>query len=110
MAQRHLVFAPTWAAVAHEQRMTIDKIGRFAPPIVLARRSALQGYAGASYPGVVDYVQREYRLAATVTEDGEDYLIFARRDRAPLRGFRSGEWPCFVREVSDWSRVGYPED
>jgi hypothetical protein len=110
MAQRHLVFAPTWAAVAHEQRMAIDKIVRFAPPIVLARRSALQGYAGASYPGVVDYVQREYRLAATVTEDREDYLIFARRDRAPLRGFRSGEWPCYVREASRWSRVGHPKD
>jgi hypothetical protein len=110
MAQRHLVFAPTWAGVAHEQRMTIDKIIRFAPPVVLARQSALEGYARASYPGVVDYLQREYRLAATIAEEGEDYMIFARRDRTPLRGFGSGEWPCFVREPTRWSRVGIPRD
>ena len=86
MAQRHLVFAPTWANVAHEQTMTLERINRFAPPIALARRSALDGYARASYPGVVDYLQREYRQAVTVTDDGEEYLIFARRSRPEFSG------------------------
>jgi hypothetical protein len=110
MAQRHLVFAPTWAKVAHEQRMTLDRIAHFAPPVVLARRSALDGYAGASYPGVADYVEREYRLDSTVPDDGEEYLIFARRDRAVVRSFGSGKWPCFVGHSSQWSRVGDPQD
>ena len=110
MAQRHLVFVPAWADLAHEQQMTLDRVVRFSPPIALARQSALDGYARASYPGVVDYVEREYRLAARVAEEGEEYVIFARRDRSPLRTFGPDAWPCFVREVSPWSRVGHPKD
>ena len=108
MAQRHLVFAPTWAGLPYEQNMTLEKINRFSPPIVLARRSALDGYARASYPGVVEYVEREYRLAATVADEGEEYLIFARLSRPVLRGFGSPEWPCFVQEHAPWARVGHP--
>ena len=110
MAQRHLVFAPTWAAVAHEQRMTIEKITRVAPPIALARRSALEGYARASFPGVVDYVQQEYRQAATIAEDDEEYLILVRRDRPVVRLFGPENWPCFVHDPSVWARVGHPND
>jgi hypothetical protein len=108
MAQRHLVFAPAWANVAHEQRMTLDRIKRFAPPIVMARRSALAGYASASYPGVVDYVEREYQLTSTIAEDGEEYLIFAGRGRPVLRLFEPEKWPCFVSTPSRWARVGIP--
>jgi len=110
MAQRHLVFAPTWAAVPHEQRMTIERIRRFAPPIALARRSALEGYARASYPGVVDDVQKEYELAAAIVEDGEEYLIFVRRDRPVVRLLPPENWPCFVHDPSVWSRVGRMND
>jgi hypothetical protein len=109
MAQRHLVFAPTWAGLAHEQRMTLEKVIRFSPPIALARRSALDGYARASYPGVVEHVQREYRLAATVVEDGEEYLIFAHRARPVIRWFGPEQWPCFESESSPWARVGHPQ-
>jgi hypothetical protein len=108
MAQRHLVFAPTWTNVVHEQRLTLEKIKRYSPPVALARRSALDGYARASYPGVVDYVEREYRLAATIEEEGEEYLIFAQRARTPVSGFGSERWPCFAPEGSLWSRVGHP--
>ena len=54
----------------------------------------------------VDYVRREYQPAATVTDGGEQYLIFTRRDRPVIRGFGAQGWPCFVRETSLWSRVG----
>jgi hypothetical protein len=107
MAQRHLVFAPAWAGLAHEQRMTLEKVERFSPPIVLARRSALEDQARASYPGLVGYVEREYQIAATIADRGEVYLIFARRDRSIVRGFGPENWPCFVRESSPWSRVGH---
>jgi hypothetical protein len=110
MAQRHLVFAPTWAAVPHEQRMALEKLTHFAPPIALARRSALESYASASYPGVVDYIQKEYQLAATILEDKEEYLIFVKRDRPIVRSFGSDNWPCFVHDPSVWSRVGHPKE
>jgi hypothetical protein len=106
MAQRHIVFAPAWSGLEHEQRATLAKIAGFAPPIALARQSALDDYAVATFPGVVDYVRREYQPAATITDGGEQYLIFARRDRPVLRGFGAQGWPCFVRETSLWSRVG----
>ena len=110
MAQRHLAFAAAFAGLAREQQMTLERIRHFDPPIVLARRSALDGYARASYPGAVAYVETAYRLAATLTEDGEEYLIFTRPDRSVLRGFGPQNWPCFVREPSPWSRVGTPKE
>ena len=109
MAQRHLVFAPAWAHCGARAASDARRgSGTSPPPLALARRSALDGYARASYPGVVDYVQREYQLESTVNDDGEEYLIFARRDRPPVRMFGSQNWPCFVREPSVWSRVGQP--
>lgn len=106
MAQRHLVFVPAWSELEHEQRPALARITRFAPPIALARRSALDAQARATYPEVVVYVEREYGLAGTIEEEGEEYLIFARRDRTPLRAFGPQRWPCYVRERSIWSRVG----
>jgi hypothetical protein len=108
MAQRHLVFAPAWAALEHEQRATLDKINRFKPPLALMRRSALEEYARATYPGVIAYVTQHYDLAATVQDSGEDYLIYARRDRPAVRTFSSGTWPCYVAQSSPWVRVGEP--
>jgi hypothetical protein len=106
MAQQHLVFAPAWAGLPHEQDRAMQKIKRFAPPIALARSSALDGYARATYPGVVTYVESQYLLAATVDNEGERYMIFSRRDRPALRGFSAQNWPCFVRASSPWERVG----
>jgi hypothetical protein len=108
MAQRHLGFSAALAPLAHEQRMTLDKIQHFSPPIALVRRSALDTQARASFPGVVEYVEREYRLAATVVDEGEEYLIFVRNDRPALTSFGSEAWPCFSAEPSVWSRVGQP--
>ena len=110
MAQRHLIFAPVWATLAHEQSATLEKIERFAPPIVLARESALEEYARATYPGVIEYVESHYVVAATVDNEDERYMIFTRKDRQPVRGFGSQNWPCFVSESSPWVRVGHEQD
>jgi len=110
MAQRHLVFVPPWAALDYEQRMTLEKVRRFSPPLALARRSALDTQARATFPDVVAYVEREYRLAGTIEESGEEYMIFARRDRLPIRGFGPQRWPCYVSDQSIWSRVGHSVD
>jgi len=110
MAQRHLAFAAAWAGLAREQQLATERVRHFAPPIVLARRSALDAYARASNPGVVAYVETEYQVAATLHEDGEEYLIFTRPERSVLRGFGPQNWPCFVREPSPWSRVGKPKE
>jgi hypothetical protein len=106
MAQQHLVFPPAWADLAHEQRRTMQKIKRHSPPIALARSSALEGDARATYPGLVSYVESEYLLAATIDDEAERYMIFSRRDRPALRGFGAQNWPCFVRDRSPWERVG----
>lgn len=110
MAQRHAAFAAAWAGLAREQLLATDRMRHFAPPLVLARRSALDAYARASNPGVVAYVEKAYRLSATFQEDGEEYLIFTRPDRPVLREFGRQNWPCFVRERSVWSTVGTSEE
>jgi len=110
MAQQHLVFVPQWAALEHEQRMTLTKIKRFKPPLVLARRSSLDGTARASYPDVVKYVEEEYALAGTLQNDDEEYLILARRDRPMLRSFGPETWPCYTAAPSLAERVGRSSD
>jgi hypothetical protein len=106
MAQQHLAFAPAWAGLAHEQNSAMQKMKRYSAPIVLARRSALEDSVGATYPGLVTYLESEYLLAATVDDQGEQYMILSRRDRPALRGFGVQNWPCFVPEHSPWERVG----
>ena len=108
MAQRHLVFPPAWANLPHEQNAALEKIERYEPPLAFALASALDRTARAAYPRVVDYVEREYQLAAEVEDGGEEYLIFVRKDRPVLAGFGAQSWPCFVRDPSPWSRVGVP--
>ena len=108
IAQQHLVFPPSWAALAHEQQMTMEKVARYKPPIAFALASALDRTARAAFPGLVDYVEREYELAAKVEDAGEEYLIFRRKDRPVLASFGAAEWPCFLRDPSPWARVGVP--
>lgn len=106
MASRHLVFVPRWASFEPEQAMALEKVRHFAPPLVLTRRSALDEYARASYPGTFEYVDRNYVLAATIHEEGEEYQVLARRDRPPARRFGEQLWPCYSNRPSEWSRVG----
>jgi hypothetical protein len=108
LAQRHFNFPPAWASLAHEQNATMEKITRYKPPIAFAMASALDRTARVAYPRVVDYVEREYQLAATVESGGEDYLIFTRKDRPVVASFGAQAWPCFVKDPSPWVRVGVP--
>jgi hypothetical protein len=108
LAQRHLTFPPAWADLAHEQNATMEKITRYKPPIAFAMASALDRTARVAYPRVVEYVEREYQVAATVESGGEDYLIFTRKDRPPVASFGAQAWPCFVKDPSPWVRVGVP--
>jgi hypothetical protein len=109
MALRHGVFAPAWARLPREQRETLAKVERFKPPLVLARQSALEEYARATYPGIIDYVMQQYTLATTIHDAGEDYLVYMRRDRPPVRTFAAQSWPCYTRESSRWASVGRSE-
>ena len=108
LAQRHFTFPPAWAGLAHEQDATMEKITRYKPPIAFAMASALDRTARAAYPRVVEYVEREYQVAAKVERGGEDYLIFTRKDRPPVASFGAQAWPCFVKDPSPWDRVGVP--
>jgi hypothetical protein len=94
MATRHVVFVPGFAAVAHEQRMTLAKIERFAPPVAFAN-SSLETSTREIYPAVVDYMHREYATAGTVAEDGERYVILVRRDEPVVRRYGDERWPCY---------------
>jgi len=107
-AQRHLIFVPEWAALDREQQMALERVARFRPPIVLARRERGDIGARDSYPPIVDYVEREYRLAATPQSGGDEYLVFVRRDRPALRTFEPEGWPCFTPAPTIWARVGRP--
>ena len=106
IAQQHFVFPPAWAGLAHEQEATIRKVARYKPPIAFALASDTS--ARTAYPGLVDYVRRDYGVAATVKDGGENYLILTRKDRVPVARFGTQGWPCFVADPSPWVRVGVP--
>jgi hypothetical protein len=110
IAQRHLVFPPAWSTFAHEQDPALEKVMRHKPPIAFALASALDRTARVAFPRLVDYVERDYQLAATVEDGGEKYLILTRKDRPVLASFGSQQWPCFVQTASRWSRVGAPPE
>jgi hypothetical protein len=94
MAVRHLVFVPEWASLDEEQRLALDKITRFAPPIVLAT-SRLHTETRTVYPALVDYVEREYDVRGMLDNDGERYLVFARRGEPVVRSYGDEGWPCY---------------
>jgi hypothetical protein len=94
MASRHLVFIPGFAAADAEQRMALAKIVRYAPPLAFAN-SALDTATREIFPAVVDFVHDQYHVAAALEEDGERYLVLARRDERVIRSYGEQRWPCY---------------
>lgn len=108
LAQRHLVFPPSWGKLPLEQQAAMAKITRYKPPVAFAMASSLDRTARVAYPSIVEYVEQEYQTAARVESGGEEYLIFTRKDRPPVSSFGARGWPCFVQDPSPWVRVGVP--
>jgi len=96
MAHRHVVFVPAWRDLPHEEPMTLAKIERYDPPVVLATRAVLEAEATESHPRVVEHVRTAYDVADTFEDDGQEYVVFARRGRPVLREYGPRGWPCYV--------------
>jgi hypothetical protein len=94
MGQRHLVFIYGWQALAEEQQLTLDKVRRFAPPLVFAKADWRESAVSTIYPGLADYIQREYDQVAALGDD--DDVVLARRDRVPIRRYGGMSWPCYA--------------
>jgi hypothetical protein len=96
MAHRHVVFVPAWHELEHEEPMTVAKIERYDPPIVLATRAVLEAEALESHPRVVAHVREAYAVADAFEDDGQEYVVFARRGRPVLREYGPRGWPCYT--------------
>jgi hypothetical protein len=95
MAGRHLVFVQGYQFLGQEQRLALAKVERYAPPIALASGS-LDGFTREVYPGVADYVHREYDVGGSFEDAGERYTVLARRDRRPTGWYGESKWPCYA--------------
>jgi hypothetical protein len=95
MASRHLFSEGGYESLEKEQRLTLDKIRRFDPPLVFATGS-LDSYTREMYPGVVDYVHEAYQTAGTVEAEGRRYLILLRKNASVVRSYGDEHWPCLV--------------
>jgi hypothetical protein len=95
MAARHAVYVSGWNALPAEQQATEMKIRKFAPPLAFATRSALDGYARATFPRAAAYVDDAYAVAGALAADGEEYLVLARRGRPVLGTYGEQAWPCY---------------
>ncbi len=95
MASRHLFFESGYESLANEQRLTVEKIQRFSPPLVFAT-AKLDTFTSEKYPGVVEYVHRQYEPVGSVEDEGERYVILLRRDERVVGSYGESQWPCLV--------------
>lgn len=95
MAARHLFFDSGYQSLEQEQRLTLEKIQRYAPPLVYAT-GGLDTYTRTLYPAVVDYVHRDYALVGAIEDNGRRYEVFLRKDASVVRRFGEYQWPCLT--------------
>jgi hypothetical protein len=95
MASRHLFFESGYETLPNEQRLTVEKIARYAPPLVFAT-AQLDTFTREKYPGVVDYVHHHYEPVGSTEDEGERYLIFLRRDERVVGSYGDQQWPCLM--------------
>ena len=95
MAARHLFYDSGYQDIEQEQRLTLEKIQRYAPPLVYAT-GELDTYTRTLYPEVVDYVHRDYELIGAIEDNGRRYQVFLRKDASVVRRFGEHEWPCLT--------------
>jgi hypothetical protein len=93
MAARHLFFDSGYEKLAQEQRLTLDKIQRFAPPLVFAS-GGLDTHTRELYPAIVDYVHREYETVGAVEDNGQRYQVLMKRNEPAVRVDSAHGWPC----------------
>jgi hypothetical protein len=95
MASRHLFFNAAYESLPVEERLTVEKIRRFSPPLVFAT-SSFDTFTRRMYPGVGDYIHGAYETAGSVEEEGVGYVILLRRNEPVLRSYGEQHWPCMV--------------
>jgi len=95
MASRHLFFESGYESLAHEQRLTVEKIDRFSPPLVFAT-GELDTFTRQKYPGVVEYIHDRYESVGSIESEGERYVILLRRNERVVRSYGDNQWPCLA--------------
>jgi hypothetical protein len=98
MAGRHAYFFAAFRDAADEQRREIEKVSRTLPRIVFANRNNY-ATAAAAFPGLIDFVERNYMTAAQFEEDGDRYRILIPSRVPPVREDHATGWPCYTAEV-----------
>ena len=95
MASRHLFFDAGYERLPVEERLALEKIQRFSPPLVFATGS-LEAFTRQMYPGVVDYVGRTYEAVDSIEEEGVRYIILLKRNEPVVRPYGERHWPCMA--------------
>jgi hypothetical protein len=95
MAARHFFYDSGYQTIEQELRLSLEKVKRYAPPLVYAT-GELDTYTRVLYPGVVDYVHRDYELIGAIEDNGRRYQVFLRKDASVVRRFGEHEWPCLT--------------
>ena len=78
------------------QDLTVARLQRQAVPIVLLEAGKeLEDFRG-SFPIVIAYLERTYRVAGTRVFDGRfGTTLLVRRDREPTGTYAPFGWPCY---------------
>ena len=95
MASRHLFFDAGYQRLPVEDRLALEKIRRYSPPLVFATGD-FETTASQAHSSVLDYVRAAYETVDTIEEEGVRYLILLKRNEPILKPYVEHHWPCMA--------------
>ena len=78
------------------QRLTVERLRRQSVPLILLDTGDSLRNFRKSFPIVVEYIDREYRLVGEhVFDERFGISLFVRKDREPTGTWSPLGWPCY---------------
>ncbi|HKE82593.1 MAG TPA: hypothetical protein VKB50_02520 [Vicinamibacterales bacterium] len=109
----HADLRPGFFETEEAQRLTLSRLQRQSVPLILLETDESLRNFRKSFPIIVEYIDREYRLASTHLFDGRFGIsLFVRRDRQPESTWAPLDWPCYgstgteAHAAHAWERIG----
>ena len=96
-ADVHADLRPGFFETEEAQRLTLSRLQRQSVPLILLETDESFRNLRKSFPIIVEYIDREYRLASTHVFDGRFGMsLFVRRDLEARGTWAPLDWPCYA--------------
>jgi hypothetical protein len=101
LASRHFLLGSGRWTSETDQEMSIAKLRKAPPPIVIAQEPFYSTTFSVEYPRIAEYVRGEYAVAGRLPDQkGRAYVILSRTGLTPITTEPRFGWPCFVEPAT----------